>query len=66
VSQRFPEEATMTEPLQDPDDAPEFVELETGEVDAEDPGLDGLPEHVTNPEFLGEEPAEDVARGGGR
>jgi hypothetical protein len=56
----------MTEPLQDPDDAPEFVELETGEVDAQDTGLDALPEHVTNPEFLGEEPAETVAAGGDR
>jgi hypothetical protein len=55
----------MTEPL-DPDDGPEFVELETGEVDAEDPGIDTLPEHVTNPEFIGEEPTGDPVPGGDR
>jgi hypothetical protein len=56
----------MAEPIMDPDDGPEFVELETGEVDAEDPELTDLPEHVTNPEFLGEEPEEDAVRGGDR
>lgn len=56
----------MTGPILDPDDGPEFVELEAGEVDAEDPQLDDLPEHVTNPEFLGEEPEPAVAGGGGQ
>ena len=56
----------MTEPQQDPDDGPEFAELETGEVDAEDPELDDLPEHVTNPEFLGEEPEDPAHPGGDR